>query len=154
MNENNRSKVQRAGDVPSKERLRLLAVRIEESGIAIGWADDATLHACLGVAHAPIAQGKDAAASGVALRAWFSGLVTRANAAAPVMIAPGVQSKECFHRLGGIEFAMIEDALGGGLYSWTASLDAAGLSAGRFYAIAGTEDGRLVATQIRFTPFL
>ena len=40
------------------------------------------------------------------------------------------------------------------MWSWNDVLCAAGLSAGRFYAIAGAEDGRLVATRIRYTPFL
>ncbi|KAE9155693.1 hypothetical protein PF006_g386 [Phytophthora fragariae] len=76
-------------------------------GIAISWADDATVHACLGVAGAPIPQEANEAASGAALRAWFSGLVVAANANSPVMLAEGIRSSEFFDHLSIDDYAVI-----------------------------------------------
>ena len=111
--------------------------------------------ACLGVAHAPVAQGDDAAASGVAMRKWFCDLVTRVNPDALVKLASGDTSMDCFHRLDTAQFATIANALSTRqMQRWSAGLDTAGLSAGRFYAIAATEDGSITATQITLAPFL
>ena len=125
-----------------------------ESCVAIGWAKDAMLHACLGVAHAPVAQGADAAASALAIRKWFFGLVTSINPRAPVKLEDGTRSTECFHHFTQPESAAVMDALRTPeMCDWNAALASAGLSPGKLYVLAGGEDGGIAARQVPVQPF-
>ncbi|KAE9047082.1 hypothetical protein PR002_g1243 [Phytophthora rubi] len=129
---------------------------IGHPGIAISWADDATVHACLGVAGAPVPQGSNAAASGAALRAWFSGLVVAANANSPVTLAGGIRSSEFFDHLSIADYGAITQELQTDpiMLVWGPALNAGGLSAGRFYMVTATGRGRNHAMPRGFVPFL
>nr|QUJ09353.1 crinkler 29 [Plasmopara viticola] len=138
-----------------------------DPGIAINWADDAILHACLGVvgapgvagapevAIAPVAQGANAAASGAAIRAWFSGLVVAENVNSPVILAEGIRSSMLFHHLSLHEYGAIVDALLTDPISldWGHALRAAGLSAGTFNMVTDGGRGKNEAMPQRFVPF-
>nr|QUJ09343.1 crinkler 18 [Plasmopara viticola] len=129
---------------------------INHPGIAIGWADDATLHACLGITGAPVAQGANAAASGVALRAWFSGLVVAVHANSPAMLAGGIPSSEFFDHLSIAEYGVLANALNSIPINlvWGPALNAAGVSAGRFFMVTHTGRGRNHAMHQVYVPFL
>ncbi|KAE8895340.1 hypothetical protein PF010_g94 [Phytophthora fragariae] len=125
-------------------------------GIAISWADDAMLHACLGVAGAPIPQEANEVASGAALRAWFSGLVVAANANSPVTLARGIRSSEFFHHLSIVDYGAITDELhtDPSMLAWGCALGASGVSAGRLYVVTASGRGRNHAMPLRFVPFM
>ncbi|KAE9141145.1 hypothetical protein PF002_g699 [Phytophthora fragariae] len=123
-------------------------------GIAISWADDATVHACLGVAGAPIPQEANEAASGAALRAWFSGLVVAANANSPVMLAEGIRSSEFFDHLSIDDYAVITRELQvAPMLVWGLALQAGGVSVGRFYIVTASRRGRNHAMEQSYPPF-
>ncbi|KAE9015011.1 hypothetical protein PR003_g15833 [Phytophthora rubi] len=124
-------------------------------GIAISWADDATVHACLGVAGAPIPQEANEAASGAALRAWFSGLVVAANANSRVMLAEGIRSSEFFDHLSFDDYGAITRELQAApiMLDWGLALQAGGLSVGRFYIVTASRRGRNHAMEQSYPPF-
>lgn len=125
------------------------------AGIMIGWANDATLHACLVVDGAPISQGENPAASGVALRTWFSNLVIGVSPDSPVKLEGGELSTCFFHHLSIAEYGDIVQALLSPLImKWGVSLNAAGLSAGTFYMVTCAGRGKNDARQQSFVPFL
>ncbi|KAE8976864.1 hypothetical protein PR003_g1966 [Phytophthora rubi] len=128
---------------------------IGHPGIAISWADDQKLHACLGVAGAPVPQGENEAASGAALRAWFSGLVVAANANSPVMLAEGIRSSEFFDHLSIDDYAVITRELQvAPMLVWGLALHTGGLSGGRFYIVTASRRGKNHATEQNYVPFL
>ncbi|GMF61681.1 unnamed protein product [Phytophthora fragariaefolia] len=125
-----------------------------DPGIAIDWADDDELHACLGVVGAPTRQRATAAASATALKAWFSRLVVAQNRNAPVKVR-GTPSLMFFHHLSLDEYGAIHEALHARrIMAWWAPLDAAGLSAGAFFMVTDGGRGRNEAMHQTMVPFL
>jgi hypothetical protein len=138
-----------------------MKVKAEDPGIAICWADDATLHACLGVTGpggavvAPVLQGADAAASGVALREWFSNLVVAVNGNSVAPLGQGIPSFMFFHHLTFAEYSdIVEQMHQRQMRAWLTALDAVNLSAGKFVAVSHVGRGRNHATKQSFAPFL
>jgi hypothetical protein len=138
-----------------KDNLHRMEVGDEaDPGIAIGWNDDAAIHACLGVAGAPVSQGPNAAASSVAMRSWFSCIVTGVNPNSPVNLPGGAPSAEFFHHLTLPQYGQIVmQLISPPVIVWTAALDGAGLSAGRFYMVTASGQGRNDAMVQAYAPF-
>jgi hypothetical protein len=100
-------------------------------------------------------QGENAAASGVAIRAWFSNLVIAENANSPAPLGGGLPSFMFFHHLSFSEYSkIVEKLLARPISRIWGSLDAAGLSAGKFVAVSDGGRGRNDAQRHTFVPFI
>ena len=126
-----------------------------DPGIVLLWADDATLHECLGVAGSPVAPGADPAESSERLKHLFRQLVVDQNAEAPVM-DNGDRSTAVFHHLSDIQYVAFMAALLATptIGIWQTALNEANLSAGTYYVILGAGVGRAHAERQLLTPFL
>ena len=148
-------------DVIWNECVQKMKVKVDDPGIAICWADDEILHDCLGVTGpggavvAPVPQGADAAASGVAIRNWFSDLVLGVNRNSSAPLGEGIPSFMFFHHLTFPEFTRVKIQLQQRqMRAWATALDAVNLSAGKFVAVSGAGRGKSEAQREPVVPFL
>ena len=131
--------------------IQAMVVTENDPGISIEWSDDAMLHACCGVPGSPVPQGATPAISAANMRAWFSALV---NGIHPNAAVGGRAA--FFHHLTMPEYNVVVTVLLSIAvnFAWGGALNAAGLSAGRFYCVTAVGRGMNHADLLPLVPFL
>jgi hypothetical protein len=127
-----------------------------DPGIAIEYADDATIHAVLGLPNSMAAQGNTPAASAAAFKAWFVGVVSAAHPQCRVPLLAGGFSDAHFEHLDIPEYNQVLGVLGSNAaIAWAHDCMVAvpPVSAGRFFGVSHKGRGFNQMDQFAIGPF-